>query len=118
MQDEGGSPSPVRGCLCSCDPLASSLVLAQWWACPGLGGQSRLSWVSPVGAGSLWAATLAVGEGRREASFASELLAETSRSSRVPVAAAKGLSLVGVDYPDDAELAARAAVTRDRRHAL
>lgn len=64
MQDEGGSPSPVRGCLCSCDPLASSLVLAQWWACPGLGGQSRLSWVSPVGAGSLWAATLGAGEGR------------------------------------------------------
>lgn len=67
---------------------------------------------------SLVGTCLAVGEGRREASFASELLAETSRSSRVPVAAAKGLSLVAVDYPDDAELAARAAVTRDRRHAL
>lgn len=37
MQDEGGSPSPVRGCLCSCDPLASSLVLAQWSGLPWSG---------------------------------------------------------------------------------
>ncbi|HZK32689.1 MAG TPA: tRNA pseudouridine(38-40) synthase TruA, partial [Corynebacterium sp.] len=37
------------------------------------------------------------------------------RSSIIPVAPARGLSLVGVDYPAPAELAARATRTRDRR---
>jgi len=64
---------------------------------------------------SLVGTCLAVGEGRRGASFAGELLDERVRSSRVPVAAARGLSLVGVDYPADEELAARSMVTRDRR---
>ncbi|WPF66516.1 MULTISPECIES: tRNA pseudouridine(38-40) synthase TruA [unclassified Corynebacterium] len=61
---------------------------------------------------------LAAGEGRFAPEMALGLLSERRRSSRVPVAAAKGLSLVGVDYPDDRELAARALVTRDRRAAL
>ncbi|MDU0478724.1 tRNA pseudouridine(38-40) synthase TruA [Staphylococcus chromogenes] len=64
---------------------------------------------------SLVGTCLAVGEGRRDADFAPRLLGETERSPEVPVAPAKGLSLVGVDYPADDELAARAAVTRDMR---
>lgn len=61
---------------------------------------------------------LAAGEGRFAPEAALGLLGERRRSSRVPVAAAKGLSLVGVDYPEERELAARALVTRDRRAAL
>lgn len=64
---------------------------------------------------SLVGCCLAVGEGRREPEFARALLAETSRSSAVPVAPACGLSLVGVDYPAPDELAARAETTRTRR---
>lgn len=64
---------------------------------------------------SLVGASLAVGAGQRPVEFADELLATTQRSSKIPVAPAKGLTLVGVDYPDDAALAARALVTRDRR---
>lgn len=64
---------------------------------------------------SLVGCCLAVGEGRRDVDFAAALLNETQRTSRIPVAAAKGLSLVGVDYPADEELAARAEATRGRR---
>ncbi|MEJ4099551.1 tRNA pseudouridine(38-40) synthase TruA [Corynebacterium mastitidis] len=58
---------------------------------------------------------LAAGEGRFPPARAAEFLGERTRSSRVPVAAARGLSLVGVDYPEDRELAARSLITRDRR---
>ncbi|MDO4760814.1 MAG: tRNA pseudouridine(38-40) synthase TruA [Corynebacterium sp.] len=64
---------------------------------------------------SLVGCCLAVGEGKRELGFSASLLSETQRSSRVPVAPAKGLSLVGVDYPDDDQLAARAHLTRAKR---
>ncbi|WP_047241271.1 tRNA pseudouridine(38-40) synthase TruA [Corynebacterium epidermidicanis] len=64
---------------------------------------------------SLVGTCLAVGEGRRDESFASRLLGETQRSPEVPVAPAKGLTLVGVDYPREDELAERAALTRDLR---
>jgi len=64
---------------------------------------------------SLVGACLAVGEGRRQATFAELLLAEKQRSSLVPVAAAKGLTLVGVDYPVDDQLAGRALLTRNMR---
>ncbi|MFH0411127.1 tRNA pseudouridine(38-40) synthase TruA [Corynebacterium sp. L4756] len=64
---------------------------------------------------SLVGCCLAVGEGRREINFVEAMLAELERSSSIPVAAAKGLSLVGVDYPADDELAARALITRDKR---
>lgn len=64
---------------------------------------------------SLVGCCLAVGEGRRDVNFADAMLAETQRSSQIPVAPAKGLSLVGVDYPEPGELAARAAITRDKR---
>lgn len=64
---------------------------------------------------SLVGACLAVGEGRRDTDFTRGLLDERSRSSKVPVAAARGLSLVGVDYPTDGRYAERAATTRGRR---
>ncbi|WP_417286831.1 tRNA pseudouridine synthase A [Corynebacterium variabile] len=64
---------------------------------------------------SLVGAVLTVGEGRRDEGFASSLLQERSRSSKVPVAPACGLNLVAVDYPADAELAARAEETRVKR---
>jgi tRNA pseudouridine38-40 synthase len=41
-----------------------------------------------------------------------------ARASEVAVAPARGLTLIGVDYPPDAELAARAAVTRNIRATL
>ncbi|TYP89726.1 tRNA pseudouridine(38-40) synthase TruA [Blastococcus xanthinilyticus] len=64
---------------------------------------------------SLVGALVAVGEGRRPLDWPVGLLARTERSSEVPVAPAHGLTLVAVDYPPDAELAARAEVTRARR---
>jgi len=64
---------------------------------------------------SLVGAVLTVGEGRRDEGFASSLLQERSRSSKVPVAPACGLNLVAVDYPADTDLAARAEETRVKR---
>lgn len=66
---------------------------------------------------SLVGCCLRVGEGSRGIDFAAEMLALSSRSSHIPLAPAKGLSLIQVDYPADADLAARAAQTRDRRTA-
>lgn len=64
---------------------------------------------------SLVGALLDVGRGRREIDWPAALLLRRERASEVPVAPAHGLSLVGVDYPPDAELAARASVTRRLR---
>jgi tRNA pseudouridine38-40 synthase len=64
---------------------------------------------------SLVGALLAVGEGRCEVDWPASLLAATSRPSSITVAPAHGLTLVGVDYPADEELAARAEVTRNVR---
>jgi tRNA pseudouridine38-40 synthase len=64
---------------------------------------------------SLVGAVLAVGEGRRTADWVGSLLNETERSSSVTVAPAHGLSLIGVDYPDDSDLAVRNAQTREMR---
>lgn len=61
---------------------------------------------------SLVGAMLAVGEGRRTVDWPAELLNERARSSSVLVAPAHGLSLIGVDYPADADLEARAQETR------
>jgi tRNA pseudouridine38-40 synthase len=61
---------------------------------------------------SLVGALLAVGEGRRTPAWAVSLLELPARSSSVAVAPAHGLSLVGVDYPADDELAARVLRTR------
>ncbi|WP_456600090.1 tRNA pseudouridine(38-40) synthase TruA [Blastococcus sp. SYSU DS0616] len=64
---------------------------------------------------SLVGGLIAVGEGRRPLDWPASLLARSERSSEVPVAPAHGLTLLAVDYPPDAELAARAQVTRARR---
>jgi tRNA pseudouridine38-40 synthase len=66
---------------------------------------------------SLVGAVLAVGEGRRDPHWCAELLTSTRRSSDFSTAPARGLTLVGVDYPPDAELEARTKVTRDVRSA-
>lgn len=64
---------------------------------------------------SLVGGVMAVGEGRRSLDWISGLLGEKERSSAVPVAPARGLALVGVDYPDDDKLAARNLITREVR---
>jgi tRNA pseudouridine38-40 synthase len=64
---------------------------------------------------SVVGALLAVGEGRRQPGWVATLLGEAARSSDFAVAPARGLTLVGVDYPADDQLAARIAVTRERR---
>ncbi len=64
---------------------------------------------------SLVGALTAVGEGRRPPEWPAALLTSTERSSEVPVVPPGGLTLVGVDYPPDDELAARAVVTRGLR---
>lgn len=64
---------------------------------------------------SLVGALLAVGEHRRDADWCAGLLTATHRSSDFAAAPARGLTLVGVDYPPDDELAARTVVTRDLR---
>jgi tRNA pseudouridine38-40 synthase len=64
---------------------------------------------------SLVGALLAVGEGRREPSWCATLLSAESRSSDFAAAPARGLTLTGVDYPPDDQLAARIGVTRDLR---
>ncbi|HYT10872.1 MAG TPA: tRNA pseudouridine(38-40) synthase TruA [Mycobacteriales bacterium] len=60
-------------------------------------------------------ALLAVGEGRRPPDWPASLLDAAARSGAVTVAPAHGLTLVGVGYPPDSELAARAVATRHRR---
>ncbi|WHU48415.1 tRNA pseudouridine(38-40) synthase TruA [Gordonia sp. L191] len=67
---------------------------------------------------SLVGAVACVGDGRRDVEWCRGLLAQRERSSQVPVAQARGLSLVGVDYPAVDELSARNAVTRDVRDAV
>jgi tRNA pseudouridine38-40 synthase len=67
---------------------------------------------------SLVGALLAVGEGRKPATWPASLLHATERSSSVTVAPAHGLTLVAVDYPPEGELAARAEQTRNVRAPL
>jgi tRNA pseudouridine38-40 synthase len=64
---------------------------------------------------SLVGALLAVGEQRRTPQWCRELLSVTERSSDFSAAPAQGLTLVGVDYPPDDELASRILITRDLR---
>ncbi|SFO97322.1 tRNA pseudouridine38-40 synthase [Geodermatophilus dictyosporus] len=64
---------------------------------------------------SLVGALLAVGEGRRAPGWPAGLLTRRERAGDVLVAPPGGLTLVRVDYPPDADLAARAQVTRARR---
>jgi tRNA pseudouridine38-40 synthase len=62
---------------------------------------------------SLVGSLLMVGDGRRAPNWPPEVLRSGLRTSAV--APAHGLTLVGIDYPPDAELAARAARTRSVR---
>jgi tRNA pseudouridine38-40 synthase len=64
---------------------------------------------------SLVGALLAVGDGRRPVGWPADLLALRRRAGEVAVAPAHGLTLVGVDYPPDDQLAARAEETRRLR---
>jgi tRNA pseudouridine38-40 synthase len=64
---------------------------------------------------SLVGALLAVGEHRRTATWCGGLLGSTERSSDFAAAPARGLTLIGVDYPPDSELHARNLITRDVR---
>ncbi|MGH3821599.1 MAG: tRNA pseudouridine synthase A, partial [Pseudonocardiaceae bacterium] len=64
---------------------------------------------------SLVGALLAVGDGRRGPDWPVELLRHTTRASEVTVAPPHGLTLIGVDYPDDDHLATRATQTRALR---
>lgn len=56
-----------------------------------------------------------IGEGRRPADWAAEVLTAQRRDPAVPVARAHGLTLEEVAYPVDDELAARNQLTRARR---
>jgi tRNA pseudouridine38-40 synthase len=67
---------------------------------------------------SLVGALIAVGEGRRAESWPASLLIRTARADEVTVAPPHGLTLLAVGYPPDAELAARAVTTRQRRGGL
>jgi tRNA pseudouridine38-40 synthase len=64
---------------------------------------------------SLVGALLAVGDGRRSPDWCAGLLKLAQRSSDFAAAPARGLTLVGVDYPPDDQLAARTLITRDFR---
>ena len=64
---------------------------------------------------SVVGALLAVGEGRREPDWCTELLNAAQRSSDFAAAPARGLTLIAVDYPPDDQLAQRITTTRDLR---
>lgn len=64
---------------------------------------------------SLVGAVLAVGEHRRDPAWCAGLLDADRRSSDFTAAPARGLTLVGVDYPPDDQLGARTVITRDLR---
>ena len=64
---------------------------------------------------ALTATCLMVGDGRKDLAWALELLGKSVRDPQVQLAPAKGLTLTGVTYPREEDLAARVAVTRDKR---
>jgi len=64
---------------------------------------------------SMVGALLAVGDGRRPVDWPRRVLDAGVRDGAVTVAPPHGLTLVRVDYPPDEQLAARAAITRNRR---
>jgi tRNA pseudouridine38-40 synthase len=66
---------------------------------------------------SLVGVLIGVGEGRLEVTDPARLLAERRRTAAVHTAPAGGLTLIGVDYPPDHDLAARAQATRALRGA-
>ncbi len=64
---------------------------------------------------SLVGALIAVGEGRQQVEWPAQVLAAGVRHPEVLVVPPQGLTLEEVGYPDDAELAARAAESRTKR---
>lgn len=64
---------------------------------------------------SLVGACIATSHGRLGPGQAEELFDRPTTGDEYAVAPANGLTLVGVDYPEDALLAARAEITRQRR---
>jgi len=60
-------------------------------------------------------ALLPVGEGRRDLEWLASVASTPTRSDAVAVAPARGLTLEQVVYPDDGDVASRAALTRVRR---
>jgi tRNA pseudouridine38-40 synthase len=64
---------------------------------------------------NLVGAVVCVGEGRFEPEWISSLLQNKTRVSESLVFPARGLTLIGVEYPDEAELQSRASVTLRRR---
>ena len=64
---------------------------------------------------SLVAASLAVGDGRREPAWLGALLTAERGAMTEGLAPAHGLTLESVAYPSDGELAVRAEQTRARR---
>ncbi len=64
---------------------------------------------------SLVGALLAVGDGRKPVDFPASLLTAGQRAGDVTVAPAHGLTLIRITYPEPAEYAARADVTRALR---
>ncbi len=67
---------------------------------------------------ALVGATIAVGEGKLDLERLVAIRDELERTSEFKVVPSKGLTLVEVGYPEDAELAARAEQTRARREPL
>ncbi len=67
---------------------------------------------------ALVGATIVVGEGRLSRERLLGIRDQRERTSEFKVVPAKGLTLVEVGYPDDAELAARAEQTRARREPI
>ena len=61
---------------------------------------------------ALVGALVAVGDGRAEVAAPARWLAAGLRTASFQVAPARGLTLAGVDYPENRELAARAVATR------
>jgi tRNA pseudouridine38-40 synthase len=64
---------------------------------------------------SLVGCVAAIGEGREQPGWAAEVLARRTRSPKVVVAPAHGLTLEEVAYPDEAGLATQAEAARARR---
>ena len=64
---------------------------------------------------SLVGALLAVGDGRKPVEFPASLLDTADRAGDVTVAPAHGLTLIAIRYPDPADYASRADVTRALR---
>ena len=65
---------------------------------------------------NLVGSAVCVAEGRFEPSWIAEMLANRERISESMVFPAEGLTLVQVDYPNDAQLLAHAALTISRRN--